>query len=151
MATQLTDTVSDPAKWENFAAQRATGDVSAYDVGALVEFALREAYQQNVADIAFFADKVKFFNAQKKDIRAQLDKVWEDRKQNGLSDQQKENLDTKISQLEERLNSVGDDAQLANVDLQNNLQRMQQTLQMMSNISKVMHDTALNTIRKIGG
>jgi hypothetical protein len=47
--------------------------------------------------------------------------------------------------------TVGDDVQLANVDLQNMLQKQQQTLQTMSNISKMVHDTAMNTIRKIGG
>ena len=51
----------------------------------------------------------------------------------------------------QKLNSIGDDAQLANVDLQNWLQKQQQTLQMMSNISKALHDTAMAIIRKIGG
>ena len=60
-------------------------------------------------------------------------------------------LEDQIKKLEERLNSVGDDAQLANVDLQNMLQKQQQTLQMMSNISKMLHDTAMSIIRKIGG
>ena len=45
----------------------------------------------------------------------------------------------------------GDDAQLANVDLQNMLQKQQQTLQTMSNISKSLHDTAMSVIRKMGG
>ena len=63
----------------------------------------------------------------------------------------KEHLETYIKNLEEQLNSVGDDAQLANVDLQNMLQKQQQTLQMMSNISKMLHDTAMAIIRKIGG
>lgn len=60
-------------------------------------------------------------------------------------------LDNEIAKWEEHLNSVGDDAQLANVDLQNILQKQQQTLQMMSNISKMLHDTAMSVIRKIGG
>ena len=34
--------------------------------------------------------------------------------------------------------------------LQNMLQKQQQTIQMLSNISKVLHDTALAVIRKIG-
>ena len=63
----------------------------------------------------------------------------------------KADLDTYIKNTEDQLNSVGDDAQLANVDLQNVLQKQQQTLQMMSNISKMLHDTALAIIRKIGG
>jgi hypothetical protein len=45
----------------------------------------------------------------------------------------------------------GDDGQLANVDLQNMLQKQQQTLQMMSNVSKMLSDTAMGVIRKIGG
>ncbi len=55
-----------------------------------------------------------------------------------------------VKSLEEKLNGIGDDAQLANVDLQNELQKQQQLLQMMSNISKVLHDTAMSVIRKIG-
>jgi hypothetical protein len=49
------------------------------------------------------------------------------------------------------LDAVGDDAQLANADLQNVLQKQQQTLQTMSNISKQLYDTAQSVIRKIGG
>jgi hypothetical protein len=52
--------------------------------------------------------------------------------------------------MQDKLNSAGD-AQLANVDLQNQLRQQQQTLQMMSNISKMMHDTAMAVIRNIGG
>jgi hypothetical protein len=63
----------------------------------------------------------------------------------------KAELETYIKKFEEELNSVGDDAQLANVDLQNWLQKQQQTLQMMSNISKMLHDTAMSVIRKVGG
>lgn len=54
--------------------------------------------------------------------------------------------------LQAVLDSVGeDDAQLANVDLQNMLQKQQQTLQTMSNISKMLYDTATAVIRKLGG
>ncbi len=63
----------------------------------------------------------------------------------------KADLDAYIKALEERLNSAGDDSQLANVDLQNELQKQQQLIQMMSNISKMLHDTAMAVIRKIGG
>ncbi|MBI5507585.1 MAG: hypothetical protein HY903_02415 [Deltaproteobacteria bacterium] len=63
----------------------------------------------------------------------------------------KAKLDAAIKELEQQLNSVGDDAQLANVDLQNVLQKQQQTMQLLSTISKMLHDTALAVIRKIGG
>jgi hypothetical protein len=59
--------------------------------------------------------------------------------------------EAEIKKWEEKLNTLGDDAQLANVDLQNILQKQQQTLQMMSNISKMLYDTAQSVIRKMGG
>lgn len=58
---------------------------------------------------------------------------------------------SEVQRFSEKLNTVGEDAQLANVDLQNMLQKQQQTMQMMSNISKQLHDTAMAIIRKIGG
>ena len=58
-------------------------------------------------------------------------------------------LDAEISRWEDRLNSLGDDAQLANVDLQNILQKQQQTLQIMSNISKILYDTSMAVINKL--
>ncbi len=62
----------------------------------------------------------------------------------------KEEMDAYAKSLEGQLSDASDDAQLANVDLQNALQKQQQVLQMMSNISKMLHDTAMSIIRKIG-
>ena len=59
-------------------------------------------------------------------------------------------LQTGLSVLEEELATIGEDAQMANIDLQNTLQKQQQALQMMSNIMKSLHDTAKSTIQKIG-
>jgi len=63
----------------------------------------------------------------------------------------KKELEIHIADLEQQLSTVGDDAQLANVDLQNVLQKQQQCLQMMSNISKMLHDTAAAVIRNMRG
>lgn len=60
------------------------------------------------------------------------------------------NIDAAIVRWEQKLSSLGDDAQLANIDLQNMLQKQQQTLQTISNVSKMLHDTAMAIIRKIG-
>ncbi len=54
-----------------------------------------------------------------------------------------------VETLDAALESVADDELLADVDLQNILQRQQQTLQMMSNISKMLHDTAAAIIRNL--
>ena len=59
-------------------------------------------------------------------------------------------MDEYIKELEQLLNTVGDDAQLAQVDLQNVTQKQQQTLQTLSNLSKVLHETSMAIIRKIG-
>lgn len=77
-----------------------------------------------------------------------------------------EEVDALIEELEENLAAVridlqnatvedededDDGDQLEEVDLQNALQKQQQSLQTMSNISKTLHDTALSVIRKISG
>jgi hypothetical protein len=62
----------------------------------------------------------------------------------------KEQVIALIEKMKNQLSTLGDDSQLANIDLQNMLQKQQQTIQMLSNISKVLHDTALAVIRKIG-
>lgn len=59
-------------------------------------------------------------------------------------------LDKAIEEWEQKLSSAGEDAQLANIDLQNMLQKQQQILQTMSNTSKRDHDTAMAIIRNIG-
>lgn len=55
-----------------------------------------------------------------------------------------------MEDLQDKLNAIGNEAQLANVDLQNILQNQQQTLQMLSDISKMLYDTAMAVIRHIG-
>jgi hypothetical protein len=47
--------------------------------------------------------------------------------------------------------NTGEDAQLANLELQKSLQQLQQTLQVMSNISKMLHDSAMSVIRNWEG
>ena len=55
-----------------------------------------------------------------------------------------------LEKWEEELESVGEDGQMANIDLQSAMQKQQQTLQMLSNVSKMLHDTSMSIIRKIG-
>lgn len=59
-------------------------------------------------------------------------------------------LQTGLEVLEERLATAGDDAQLTNLDLQNAMQKQQQTLQTISNVMKSMQDTQMATISRIG-
>ena len=59
-------------------------------------------------------------------------------------------LKRNLGKLKKGLTAASKDAQLANIDLQNMLQKQQQTLQTISNVSKMLHDTAMAIIRKIG-
>ena len=54
-----------------------------------------------------------------------------------------------INELEDDLQAIGDDAQLSMLELQNALNRQAQLMQMISNISKTMHDTAMAIIRNL--
>ena len=61
--------------------------------------------------------------------------------------------DHKISKDEMRKvmgGTLGDDSQLALVDLQNWTQKTQQTMTMMSQISRILHDTSMAVVRKMG-
>ena len=51
---------------------------------------------------------------------------------------------------DDELTKVTGGATLAEVNLQGALQKQQQSLVMLSNISKMQHDTAMSIIRKIG-
>jgi hypothetical protein len=54
-----------------------------------------------------------------------------------------------IETLIERMAGTSEESELATIDLQNALQKSQQTLQMLSNVSKLLHDTAMALMRKI--
>jgi hypothetical protein len=70
---------------------------------------------------------------------------------NDVSVNAKARLKADIERRQAQLSAMGDDAQLANVDLQNQLQKQQQAMQMLSNILKMMHDTAMAIIRNLKG
>ena len=114
---------------------------SSRDVHALVQWVMRQTYLENISSLKHYAAKVRAFNEQKKRLRQELTRARQQSKSQG-----KDYIDS----LEQKLATVGDDAQLANIDLQNSLQKLQQILQTMSNVSKMLHDTAMAIIRKIG-
>jgi len=109
------------------------------DVQSLILFIMHESYRSQQEDLAEFARRVRYFNEKKKRLRAQIEEA---RAQKWQASQ--------IASMEAALATVGEDAQLANIDLQNQLQKQQQTLQTMSNVSKMLHDTAVAIVRKKG-
>ena len=60
-----------------------------------------------------------------------------------------EALKDEITEMEKKLEAFGEEGQRANIDLQNEIQKQQQLIQMISNACKVLHDTALAIIRNL--
>ena len=156
------------------------------DVLALVQLVLRESYLEATENLRLYAEKVRFYNQLKRQMREELSRAREHlanypeaspldeidplgkvRFTSSLTEDEHgcvrvqtidvgeamtvKELECYIERLELELATVGDDSQLANVDLQNMLQKQQQALQMMSNISKMSHETAMAVIRNIKG
>lgn len=142
------------------------------DPNALVQYVLREAYLEQTADLRHYAEKVRYFNTMKNLYRDELVRaraVLAAERSERIAyvpdprlrpppppgTPRPDSLTTAaqvraaIAQWEEDLNTMGDDSQLANVDLQNTLQKQQQILQMLSNISRQLHDTAKSVIQNI--
>lgn len=164
------------AAWQGFS-RSYFSKRTARNVNALIQWVLRESYLEQNKDLAFYADKVRFYNEQKKALRNHLAKLrGKARKLRGRGTvsvrpillrprfqkgkdavgRQRRKTMTKtqlaavIKDMQRKLSSVGDDGQLANIDLQNMLQKQQQILQTISNVAKMLHETAMAIIRKIG-
>jgi hypothetical protein len=144
-----------------------------FDIDALVQAAMFEVYQQEVQSLEQALIPVHRLNDKKRQTRKELNRARQHRQEMSIrkstggtaavyrpqkipgvktkpSIKSSEGMDSYIKEIENKLNSIGDDAQLVNIDLQNAMQKQQQLLQILSNISKMMHDTAMAIIRKIG-
>jgi len=160
--------------WENLIRMRRSQQ-KPVDIYELVQQVLHEGYCEMSRDMQHHSSRVQQFNNMKKKIRQEVNKLrrarkikswkpndaprhnrlekgpgWKIKLIQGRRLESADALDETIRHWEEQLATIGDDAQLANIDLQNMLQKQQQAIQMLSNISKVLHDTALAVIRKIG-
>src|SRR5262245_38629173 len=136
----------------------------AVDPNALVQYVLRESYLQTAEDLRYLAEKVKYFNESKKLVREYLQQLrdyspqtkdfhclnWPklDSRPCALT---KDQVEKEIAAWEERLNSLGDDAQRSALDLQAAMQKQQQLMQTLSNVSKTLHDTAKAIIQNLRG
>ncbi len=184
-ALRTGDEVSAQREWGSMISRANVRSVGApLDINALVQHVLRESYIETNKDLKFYADKVRYYNDLKKEIRNSLSDAREayssfmNQRQGAAQRMRPQTVselvipasakppynpryrerqlrsqvewDEYINGLEQQQQTVGDDAELANIDLRNALQKQQQTLQTMSNVSKMLHDTAMAIVRKIG-
>lgn len=127
-------------RWKQIVRDARREDASV-DVEALVQAVLREAYLETVRDQRSHVDRVRFFNDLKRRVREEI------RRARGET----EGSSRYLRELEDLLQEIGHDAQLANLDLQNALQRHQQAMQMISNLSRLLHESAMAVIRNMRG
>ncbi|UCH22748.1 MAG: hypothetical protein JSU83_05915 [Deltaproteobacteria bacterium] len=143
------------------------------DIDALVQAAMFELYQQEVQSLEKALLQVHRLNDIKRQTRKELNRARQHRQEMSVRQRDggtipvyrtekipgvksksliasSENMGAYIKEMENKLNTMGGDAQLTAIDLQNALQRQQEILQTMSNISKMLHDSAVSLIRKIG-
>jgi len=145
LARQPTATPDVQQQWRQLiAAQARQKKMTEKDVNALVQWVMRQSYLENVAEFRYYADKVKFFSTQKKAVRERLATLRELARTSNR-------WDSYIERWEAELKRMSDDTQLANLDMQSSLQKQQQTMQMLSNMSKALHDAAMAVIRNMGG
>lgn len=169
------NTESAISRWRTLVEGLTKGDKTT-DTNALIQWVLRESYLETNKDLQFYAEKVRFYNSIKKKVRQHIHELRETlagmqsdetvRVQTistapryeaaaepvrAAAAREMNDKDLALYALEwcDELQTIGDDAQLANTDLQNALQKQQQTLQTISNVSKMLHDTAMGVIRKI--
>ena len=148
------------------------------DIAALIQWVVRESYLETTEDLKHHADKLKFFNEKKKKLRDQikaLNKKLERFKGHAklsartlkitptyelgiepvepgeMVIQSADEWEAELKKWDEALQAAGKDAQLANIDLQNALMRKQhqQTLQMLSNLSKSLQKRGVTHFKKI--
>lgn len=60
-------------------------------------------------------------------------------------------LEHELQEFEDAIDTMGEDAQLMQLELQDMMQKQQQLMSMMTNMSKMMHDVAMSIIRNMGG
>ena len=150
------------------------------DVDTLVGYVLYHAYISGSSELQSAAEELNFYETQRKAAyrsRTDLERVKRNlgrgrRLQNAslrplrltktyrpgaravaYGEAEPATVDSVADQLQGIValcNQADERAERANLELQTVLQKRQQTLQMISNVSKMLHDTAMAIIRKVG-
>lgn len=127
------------AEWRRFVQNQPSGT----DFNAIINFIQHEAMSNKVREVNLVREKYNVSSQKKSSLAHELEQAKRQRAQ--------PNQRAKISDLERRYKEASDDTQLKNIEMQNILQKQQQAINTMSQVSKQLHDTAMAIIRKIGG
>jgi hypothetical protein len=139
--TQTTSIEAVQPRWEELVRQSRPHAAS---LPLLVRAVLREAYHESNREVQVYAEKVLFYNDMTESVQREIDRIKGER---SLSPEGEGEWDSYHKSLRSWLDSIGDDAQLANEDLRNALERQEQTLESLSRVSVALHDTAMAIIR----
>jgi len=110
----------------------------------LVRAVLREAFHEANREVQVYIEKVLFYNDMTESVRREIERIEGER---SLSHEGEGEWDSYHKNLHGWLASIGDDAQLANEDLQKALERQEQTLESLSSVSIALHDAGMAVIR----
>lgn len=147
------------------------------DFDAILNWVLREAYIDANESLRAPSNKVRFYEEMRRRVREHVEAYRETltamqgeaeveirtisirskykRKKNPVRERGEEKMsDAELAEYirmwEDQLAGIGQDAALAGIDLQEALQKQQQLVNTMSSVSKLLHDTAMGVIRKVG-
>ena len=124
------------------------------DLNAVTDHTIRRGLLDAHGDLRFFAARADRLDRERAGVKRLLTELRDLKRKIGedagsFEQVSEQMLDAEIAKWEQKLSTIGDDAQLANVDLQGVLQKQAQTMQMMSNIMKLLNDQAMAIIRNI--
>ena len=107
------------------------------DILELIMYVFKEAINDTSADLQYYMDRLKFHN----ELSEQMDEYMKK-----INDAYQDY----IASQEEHLSKIKGEGQLAYIDWQKALQKQQQVLQAMPDVSEKLHDSAVAVIKKNG-
>lgn len=139
------------------------------DVEALTRWVLSESFKETTRTLDTYTERVHELGQLKTEMSRELQNArngldsWtkssafkttysvdlSERRTESTRITSKASMANYVSDLEAELVSVGNDEQLATVDLQNSLQKREQVLQALSNISDLLNDTTMRILRNL--
>ncbi len=126
-------------KWENLVTDLVF-EGSPIDSFALIHWVIRQSYLEQIDELRFMADSVKYFNSQKNAIRESIRRARAYRGLLKKLNQPTAVIDSEIESLNAYVARLGDDQSLRQLALQQALQKQTQLVQAISNILKILND-----------